>query len=508
MSPLRRTISLSARLARMNLILSFGVLLLASSAFFTYDLVSYKSNLIANLETQAAIVGDSATTALLFNDPSTAEASLRTLQDGPAIVGAAIRTEDGPVFAKYGDIAPPRAPAHKLAHGETNRWWPTTKNQVILAHRVTFQGRSIGVVYIVASMAEMETRARQYLFIALAILGLCMIAGLGIGAASQRWLSEPIGSLAESARKVTRERDYTLRATIQTDSNEIRTLVEAFNAMLGQIQARDRALTEARDQLELRVAERTSELRTANRELEAFSYTVAHDLRNPLDSITGIAFLLKQSAIATTDEQASAMLEQLRASTVNMSDLIDDLLNFARATTTALKREPVDMSHIAREIAADLQRNQPSRDVHFVVHQLEPVMADPGLLRVVIDNLLRNAWKYSSHHASALIEFGGKVVGDGMIYFVRDDGAGFDAARKEQLFHPFQRLHTKGEFPGTGIGLATVQRILERMGGRIWGEGAVEVGAAFYFTVGDGFADGLALTDGEGGDASSPVQPS
>jgi light-regulated signal transduction histidine kinase (bacteriophytochrome) len=172
-----------------------------------------------------------------------------------------------------------------------------------------------------------------------------------------------------------------------------------------------------------------------------------------------------------------------------MGSLIDDLLNFARASTAPIKSTPVDLSAIARQIATELTTSDSTRQVEFVLEELPEVLADAGLMRIVLDNLLRNSWKYTSHHARACIEFGAKYASDAnqasekLVYFVRDDGAGFDASRMDQLFQPFQRLHGKSDFPGTGIGLATVQRILARQGGSIWAEGAVEKGATFYFTL-------------------------
>jgi light-regulated signal transduction histidine kinase (bacteriophytochrome) len=167
-----------------------------------------------------------------------------------------------------------------------------------------------------------------------------------------------------------------------------------------------------------------------------------------------------------------------------MSSLIDDLLNFARASTTPITSASLNLSAIARAIAAELTTSDPARQVEFVIADVPEAHADSGLMRIVLDNLLRNAWKYTSHHDHARIEFGAKSSADGNpVYYVRDDGAGFDQTDAQKLFQPFQRLHGKGEFPGTGIGLATVQRILARQGGRIWAEGAVEQGAAFYFSL-------------------------
>jgi light-regulated signal transduction histidine kinase (bacteriophytochrome) len=200
---------------------------------------------------------------------------------------------------------------------------------------------------------------------------------------------------------------------------------------------------------------------------------------------------LAQPQESDDDPGLQTMLEQLKLSTANMGTLIDDLLNFARASTTPVKSMPVNLSAIAHEIAAELTMSDPSRKVEFQIAETPVAHADPGLMHIVLDNLLRNAWKYSSHHPHACIEFGAKRLAvphrgtTEMVYFVRDDGAGFDPARIDQLFQPFQRLHGKSEFPGTGIGLATVQRILARQGGFIWAEAAIEKGATFYFAVHD-----------------------
>ncbi len=168
--------------------------------------------------------------------------------------------------------------------------------------------------------------------------------------------------------------------------------------------------------------------------------------------------------------------------------LIDDLLNLSRASTTKVKREPVRLTELAWQIAGDLKRTDPGRAVEFRIEQVPEVEADGGLMRVALDNLIRNAWKYTSRHEKACIEFGALRQRGETIFYVRDDGAGFDPKLNDQLFQPFHRLHSRSEFPGTGIGLATVQRILERHGGRIWAEGAVEKGATFWFTVKSGAA--------------------
>lgn len=483
MKAARRSYSLSSRLTRMNLLVSGTVLLIAAIAFFSYDLLSFRHNLISNMEAEAQIIGGNSVSALLFNDQQSATSTLESLEGAPDVVGAVLRTSDGAAFAQYGPVIVHPQPRHKLAANEMDHWWPVQNRRVLVAHRVVFQGKAVGIVYIVGSLQETTARARRYGLIALAILVFCMLAATLVSSVSQRLIAEPISELADTALTVSRKKDYSLRADIAADSAEITVLVDAFNTMLSQIQERDAALTEARDQLELRVEERTSELQAANRELEAFSYTVAHDLRGPLDAIAGIVFLLAQGTETCADDASRQMLAQLKISTGNMAALIDDLLNFSRASTVPLKRQPVDLTKIVCSIAEELQALNPTRPVKFVVHDTPQAEADQGLIRIVLDNLLRNAWKYTSNHAMAHIEFGSELRNGVVVYFIRDDGAGFDPARSEALFKPFSRLHGKAEFPGTGVGLATVARILARQGGRIWAIGAIEKGATFYFTL-------------------------
>jgi signal transduction histidine kinase len=466
----------------MNLLVSGSVLIIAVLAFFSYDMLSFRNSLISNLRSEAQIIGANSISALTFDDPATAAATLQGLSRSPDVVSAVLTKEDGSVFATYGEpdeanligkhVLPPNDKEHHWLNGQ----------RLVVAHRIMFQGSSLGVVYISAKLSEIGQRARHYLVIAGLILLFCMLAALLISAISRKIIAQPIASLAETARSISREHDYSVRAAGSTDSVEMSVLTNAFNEMLQQIQQSETALRRSRDELEQRVEERTAELRSANRELEAFSYTVAHDLRGPLDSIAGIAYLLSASP-AQLDPNSYEMLQRLQDSTKSMAALIDDLLNFARASTTSVKRDRADLSAMARKIAADLQSIEPTRNVDFQIADLPPVEADTALMRIAVDNLLRNAWKYTSHHPRACIEFGAKVLNSHVTYFVRDDGAGFDPSRVSEIFQPFHRLHSKNQFPGTGIGLATVQRILARHNGEIWAEGAIEKGATFYFTI-------------------------
>ncbi|MBI5543209.1 MAG: hypothetical protein HY901_04935 [Deltaproteobacteria bacterium] len=226
------------------------------------------------------------------------------------------------------------------------------------------------------------------------------------------------------------------------------------------------------------------ELARANKDLEAFSYSVAHDLRAPLRSIDGFSLALVEDFGDKLEPEARGYLERVRAAAQRMAQLIDDLLLLSRITRAELRRQRVDLADLARAIAAELQAREPGRRVMFQVAQALEVEADPQLMRVVMENLLGNAWKFTSKRERATIEVGVGGEEGARHFFVRDDGAGFDMAHVERLFRPFQRLHSAAEYPGTGIGLASVQRIVSRHGGRIWATGAPNAGATFSFTLG------------------------
>ena len=236
--------------------------------------------------------------------------------------------------------------------------------------------------------------------------------------------------------------------------------------------------------LQQRLRERTLELESANRELESFAFSVSHDLRAPLRTIEGFTELLVESLGPQASDETHEYAATVKTGVVRMNRLIDDLLRLSRTSLAELRREPVDLSALAREIAAQLQGTAPERAVEWSVEEGLSVEADAGLMRVVLENLLSNAWKYTCKTPLSRIEFGGETsTEEGPVFFVRDNGAGFDMRSAERLFSPFRRLHSEKDFPGTGVGLATVERIVRRHGGRIWAEAAVNQGATFRFTL-------------------------
>lgn len=254
--------------------------------------------------------------------------------------------------------------------------------------------------------------------------------------------------------------------------------------VVARLREREREVERLNAELERRVVERTAALEAANRELEAFSYSVAHDLRAPLRGIDGFTQLVLEEHVADLGDEARSHLQRVRAAAQRMSKLIDDLLELARVVRSDCTRQQIDLSALADEIDAELRTDQPARCVEFVNQRGVVVNGDPVLLRVLLHNLLSNAWKFTAPAPVARIEFGVANLNGRQAYFVRDNGVGFDMRNAGQLFGVFQRLHHARDFPGNGIGLAIVERAVRRHGGRAWAQAAPDAGATFWFTLG------------------------
>lgn len=248
--------------------------------------------------------------------------------------------------------------------------------------------------------------------------------------------------------------------------------------------AAEAAMRDLNQELELRVQERTAALETSNRELESFSYSVSHDLRAPLRALDGFSLLLAEEYADRLDAQGHDYLRRIRGASQRMGELIDDLLDLARISRREILPRQVDLSDLARQISVEIGEIESQRVIEWSIAPDVQARGDDLLLRVCLDNLLRNAAKFARGRTPARISFGVDGRSGRNVYFVTDNGSGFDMKFVDKLFHPFQRLHSATAFEGTGIGLATVRRIVERHGGYVWAEGQEGVGASFYFTLG------------------------
>jgi len=252
---------------------------------------------------------------------------------------------------------------------------------------------------------------------------------------------------------------------------------------LGALSASVNRLLDQVNENEVTLRRRTLELESANKELEAFTSSASHDLRAPLASIDGFTQVLIEECGSQLSDMAHDCIHWIRDACSQMQELVDGLLEMSRFQRADLDREEVDLSQLARTVAEGLRQREPDRNVDVRIQEGVVVNGDPRLLRAVIENLMSNSWKFTRKHPRATIEFGVADQNGRRAIYVRDDGAGFDPGYADKMFRAFQRLHTRQEFEGTGIGLATVERILHRHGGRIWAEGEVEKGATFYFTL-------------------------
>ena len=251
-------------------------------------------------------------------------------------------------------------------------------------------------------------------------------------------------------------------------------------------------------ELERRVSERTAQLEVANKELEAFSYSVSHDLRGPLRSMDGFSLALLEDYGGKLGDEGKDFLQRIRAASQRMGHLIDDLLGLSQVTRAELNLTQVDLSALAREIAASFRSEPPGRNVQWQIEDGLTILADQALMRIAMQNLLDNAWKFTGKTPQATIRVGLQERDGKQVVFVADNGVGFDMAYADRLFGAFQRLHHAGDFPGTGIGLATAQRVIQRHHGSIWAEAREGQGATFFFTMGDTVHDSRRQDDTAG----------
>ncbi len=473
--------SISGKITWMNMLVSAAALVLAVSTFFAYDQLTFREGQVHALSAQAQIIASNSVSALVFNDTQSAEATLAALKSSPNIEAAGIFRADQQPFAQYQRTGRwQRMSLPPISDKMREAFWFQNSN-LILVEPVVFQGQEIDFVYVRSDLNEIARRLKRYAAIAIVVFVLSLLVALFVSHVFKKSVVEPVVSLAQVARAVSQEKNYSVRAAPSKERDEVAVLITAFNEMLAQIQARDNELQEAHDELEQRVTDRTRELLVSNRELGAFSYSVSHDLRGPVDAVNGFAYVLTKEYASGLDDKGKELINHIRNSGKRMMQLIDDLLNLSRVTSGEMQREAVDLSGIARSITFELRESAPKREVEFVIAEVDAAEGDPRLLRVLLDNLIRNAWKYTSRRPKSKIEFGVERNNGNLIYFVRDDGVGFDARSAERLFQPFQRMHSPDEFPGNGIGLATVQRIVRRHGGEVWAVSEAEKGATFYF---------------------------
>jgi signal transduction histidine kinase len=472
------------KLVTAMMLTSTTVLVLTAAALVIYDVASFRRSLARSLATRAEILATNSTAALAFDNRDDAAEILEALKSDPSTVLAVLYDGQGRLFATY---PPDVATAAATAPRRQGSWFE--RSAVVVHQPVVEEGRALGTLYLKSDLRALTDRLRIFtLVVLLAVLGSIGVAFV-LSTWLQRGIAQPVRTLADAAQRVSDSKDYSIRASVSSD-DELGFLTGVFNEMLSEIQKRDTALRasethllQLNGDLERRVHVRTAELEASNRELEAFSYSVSHDLRAPLRHIGGFADLLRRQSHARLDEKARWYIETISKSAKSMGVLIDDLLSFSKMGRSEMQETAVGLGQLVAEVRAALSSEVAEREIVWEVSPLPVVMGDRAMLRIVLMNLLSNAIKYTRGRTPACITVGTTHQNGETVLFVQDNGAGFDMAYDHKLFGVFQRLHSSEEFEGTGIGLANVRRIMERHGGRVWADGKLDQGATFYMTL-------------------------
>ncbi len=499
--------SISKKLTSMNMLVSGAALLIACVAFIGYDLATFRAIEVSNLSTQAQMVASNSVSALLFNDSRAAQNTLSALKTAPNIKSAGIHRSDGLAFAAYwrdqGRQVPELPP---VLPGNTEAY-RLEGNQVVLVRSIVSEGKPIGIVYMVSDMQMLNVRLRRYAGICAIVLTGSLLAALLVSSMFRRAVAEPIVHLAETARAVSRDKNYSVRATPSGSGGELAVLVDAFNEMLVQIQQRDGALQKGRDELEQRVQERTAELEAAKKEVEEFSVsilhakdeleraskfkdqflsTMSHELRTPLNAILGFAELLRDPRYGPLNDRQSRFAGHIHTSGQHLLSLINDILDLSKieAGRLELTIESLSVEQAFGDVLNTLSPLAEKKQLGLS-QRCEAglsVLADATRFRQVLMNLVGNALKFTPEGGSVeLVAF----PRDGQARVeVRDTGTGIPEEEQKRIFEAFYRLKQSGKSAeGTGLGLAITQRLLELQGGKLELTSQPGHGSCFYFSL-------------------------
>src|ERR1700719_385180 len=493
--------SISKKLTWMNMLVSAAALLLACGGFCAYDLYSFRDALVRNVSIQAQIIGDNTTSALLFDDPHSAQKTLSALNANRHLMYAQIYTHDGQPFAAYWREGPGQPlPLPVIPWGQTQIYW-FRNGHLGLARSIIFEGKPTGIVYISSDLGAMNDRLKSYAVIIVVVFLASLVGALLISRISQRVISEPVMQLAQTVRIVSQEKNYSLRATTNQNRDEVSTLIESVNEMLEQIQQRDGALQRARSELEQRVRERTTQLAVANKELDLrnreveratqmkskFLASMSHELRTPLNAIVGFSDLLAEGTPGQLNDKQKRFVNHIKQGSTHLLQLINDILDLSKieAGQLELRTEEFLVRDALPEVLSTIQPLAMTKNIRVEqkVESKSVVKADRVRFKQILYNLLSNAVKFTPKDGRIDIDCVEK--GSEVCISVTDTGIGIRAEDQAVVFEEFRQVggNTDTANEGTGLGLAITKRLVEQQGGKISLESEPGKGSRFIFTL-------------------------
>jgi len=493
--------SISKKLTWMNMLVSGVALLLACAGFCAYDLYSFRASLISSVSIQAQIIGDNTVSALLFNDPNSAEKTLSALDANRHVIYAQIYTRDGQPFAGYWrERAGETLSLPVIPSGQTQIHW-FKNGHLGLARSIVFQGKPTGAVYILSDLGAMNDRLKSYAVITLLVFLASLVVALLISRISQRVISEPVTQLAQTVRIVSNEKNYSIRAGISPNRDEVSTLIESVNEMLEQIQQRDGALRRAQQELEQRVRERTIQLAVANKELDLrnrevergtklkskFLASMSHELRTPLNAIVGFSDLLAEGTPGQLNDKQRRFVNHIKQGSAHLLQLINDILDLSKieAGQLELRSEEFLVTDALPEVLSTIHPLALAKNIQVKqkVESKSLVKADRVRFKQILYNLLSNAVKFTPKAGRIAIECVDHR--DFVRVSVTDSGIGIRLEDQKVIFDEFRQVEgtTDGTHEGTGLGLAITKRLVEQQGGQISVESELGKGSRFSFTL-------------------------
>ncbi len=459
---------------------SAAVLLLTCTAFFAYEFFTFRQTTTSQLSTLGEIIAANSTAALAFDAPDDANEVLSALKAEKHIVSACLYNKEGKLFSQF----PLNVPANTFPIGPGKEGYRFEYSYLEGFQPVIQGDKQLGTLFLKSNMGAMYERLRLYCSIVILVILVSLLLAYILSRRLQKSISKPVLALAETAKAISDRNDYSVRAS-KLGNDELGTLTDAFNHMLFQIQEQNSEILLFNQNLEQKVIERTSELENANKELESFSYSVSHDLRAPLRAIHGYTKILEEDYLNNIDEEGKKTIEVILKNAKKMGDLIDDLLAFSRLGKKGITSNGINMDAMVRAIVDEflLSDVENKNKINITIQTLPPANGDQALIKQVWVNLISNAIKYSGKQKKIKIEIGSYPKEKQNVYYVKDNGVGFDMRYYDKLFGVFQRLHSNEEFEGTGVGLAISHRIIQKHNGEVWAQSKLNEGSTFYFSL-------------------------